>query len=262
MTEMDAVETSGKTIEEAIARALQQLGLDRDQVEIEVLSEGRGGILGIGAEPARVLVSPVFDDEDDDEDDGPDEAEADGREDIAEGTATAAVADEERDGDRPVLSVAEATDLAVETLQTLLDLMGLDTTVQARPPSTPGDGVGLVTAILDVTGEELGLLIGRRGDTLATLQYMLNLLVRRQVHNRVMFGIDVEGYRRRREDSLTGLAQRMADRVRSSGQSITLEPMPPAERRLVHMTLADDPDVLTVSIGEGEARKVAITPRR
>jgi spoIIIJ-associated protein len=75
-------------------------------------------------------------------------------------------------------------------------------------------------------------------------------------------GIDIDGYRRRREESLRSLARRMAERVTSNGQSITLEPMPPNERRIIHLALADHPDVLTVSIGEGESRKVAITPRR
>ena len=163
---------------------------------------------------------------------------------------------------RPSLGVAEAIDEAVDVLQTMLDLMGLDTLVEARPPQTPGDGLDMVTAVLDVSGEDLGVLIGRRGDTLAALQYVLNLIMRRRSRSRLIFGVDVEGYRRRREASLCNLALRMADRVRVSGQSVTLEPMPPAERRIVHIALADDPDVLTVSIGEGDARKVAITPRR
>jgi len=239
MAEMDAVETSGKTIEEAIARGLNELGLDRSQAEVEVLSEGRTGILGIGAGQARVRVWPAAEPDD--------EIESD---------------ESEPPPDRPSLSKTEAIDDAVDVLQTMLDLMGLDTVVEARPPQTPGDGVDLVAAVLDVTGEDLGVLIGRRGDTLASLQYVLNLIMRRRTRSHLIFGVDVEGYRRRREDSLCNLALRMADRVRASGQSLTLEPMPPAERRIVHITLADDPDVLTVSIGEGDARKVAITPRR
>jgi spoIIIJ-associated protein len=122
--------------------------------------------------------------------------------------------------------------------------------------------VGLAQAVLDVSGDDLGLLIGRRGQTLASLQYLVNLIVSRKLQSRASFGVDVEGYRRRREDSLKGLALRMADRVKTTGQSVTLEPMPANERRIVHLTLAGDPKVITVSIGEGEGRKVAITPRR
>ncbi len=120
----------------------------------------------------------------------------------------------------------------------------------------------MIEAVLDVDGDDLGILIGRRGQTLASLQYLLNLIVAKQVNHRVSFGVDVDGYRRRREEALVTLAKRMAARVRGTGRSVTLEPMPPNERRIVHLTLADDPAVMTVSIGEGEARKVAITPSR
>lgn len=119
----------------------------------------------------------------------------------------------------------------------------------------------MVIAVLDVQGDDLGMLIGRRGETLVSLQYMLNLMLARRTATRVMVGVDVGGYRRRREESLRSLAMRTADRVRASGQSVTLEPMPPNERRIIHIALSDNPDVLTVSIGEGEGRKVAITPR-
>jgi len=140
--------------------------------------------------------------------------------------------------------------------------MGLDATVTARIPETAGDGIGMIETVYDIEGEDLGILIGRRGQTLMALQYILNLIVSKHTKRRVSFGIDVDFYRRRREEALIGLAKRMAARVRGTGRSVTLEPMPPAERRIVHIALADDPAVMTVSIGEGEARKVAITPSR
>jgi spoIIIJ-associated protein len=140
--------------------------------------------------------------------------------------------------------------------------MGMDASVEAREPETPGDGLGMIQAVLDIEGEDLGLLIGRRGQTLASLQYLLNLIVAKQLGKRVAFGVDVDGYRRRREDALVSLAKRTASRVRQTGRSVTLEPMPPNERRIIHITLADDPNVITVSIGEGEGRKVAVTPAR
>ena len=157
------------------------------------------------------------------------------------------------------------TDSAVDVLETLLQLMGIEGEVSAREPVTPGDGAGMVAAVLDVSGvddEEQGLVIGRKGETLAALQYMVNLIVNHQTRSHSLFGVDVEGYRQRREKALGDLARRIADRVRENGQAMTLEPMPPAERRIVHIALADDPDVETISIGEGEARKVAITPKR
>ncbi len=227
---MEGVEESGKTVDEAIGKALEKLGLDETEVEIEILSMGRSGILGIGADRARVLVRPKG------------------------GVAAPAP------GAAP--STGEDTDTAVEILERLLGLMNVDASIRVRAPETPGDGLGLVRAVLDVSGEDLGILIGRRGDTLSSLQFLVNLIVSRRLKARTAFGIDVEGYRRRREESLKGLALRMADRVKSTGQSITLEPMPPNERRIVHLALAKDPNVITVSIGEGESRKVAITPRR
>jgi spoIIIJ-associated protein len=144
----------------------------------------------------------------------------------------------------------------------MLQLMGVEASVIAREPETAGDGIGMIEAVLDVEGEDLGILIGRRGQTLSSLQYLLNLIVSKQTNRRVAFGVDVDAYRRRREEALVGLAKRMAARVRGTGRSVTLEPMPPNERRIVHLALAEDAAVMTVSIGEGEARKVAITPTR
>lgn len=219
---MEGVDASGKTVEEAIEKALAELGLERAQVEVEVVKEGRAGILGIGGEEARVVVRP---------------------------RATA---------------VLEGEDVkcAVEVLEALLAHLKVEAAVHVRLPETPGDGVGLVTAVLDVSGDDLGILIGRRGDTLASLQYIVNLIVGRKLKTKTAFGIDVEGYRRRREQSLKNLALRMADRVKSSGQTMTLEPMPPNERRIVHLALAKDASVITESIGEGENRKVVIYPAR
>jgi spoIIIJ-associated protein len=227
---VEGVEADGKTVEEAIEKALEQLGLDRTEVEIEVLSAGRSGILGIGSSEARVLVGP--------------------KSGAAPTTPGAAPA------------TGDGLETAVDTLERLLQLMSVDAAVTVRPPETPGDGLGLVRAVLDISGEDLGILIGRRGNTLSSLQFLVNLMVSRKMKTRTAVGIDVEGYRRRREESLKDLAVRMAARVKSTGQSITLEPMPPNERRIVHLALAKDPTVITVSIGEGESRKVAITPQR
>ena len=139
-------------------------------------------------------------------------------------------------------------------LEQVVDALDLDAEVSVDESPERIEGA--------VEGEDLGLLIGRRGQTLASLQYLVNLIVSKQTNRRVAFAVDVDGYRRRREEALVGLAKRTASRVRTSGRSVTLEPMPPNERRIVHLALQDDPAVVTVSIGEGEARKVAITPSR
>jgi spoIIIJ-associated protein len=242
---MESLEASGKTVDEAVAKGLSQLGLDRSEVDIEVLSVGRPGILGFGGEPARVVLRPLV----------PVGAPPPpSRE--APPTTLASTATESP------LANEEDVRTAAEVLMSLLRLMSIDATVTIREPQTPGDGVGLVKAILDVHGDDLGVLIGRRGDTLASLQYMVNLIVSHRLHTHTLIGIDVEGYRRRREQALTNLARRMAERVKQTRQTVLLEPMPPNERRIVHLALADDPDVTTNSVGEGESRKVGISPRR
>jgi spoIIIJ-associated protein len=282
---VDGVEAEGRTVNEATESALQELGLTRAEVDVEVLSEGRPRLLGFRGEPARVRVTakaaapvveppggaPVIarddddvededfdDDEDYDEDEEYEEEEEEEEEVPAELRKPAAVAPP------PVHVPADAADieLAVNVLKDLIRLMGLEADVSARDPATPGDGVGMIQSVLDVEGEDLGLLIGRRGQTLSSLQYLLNLMVSKQTSKRVAFGVDVDGYRRRREETLVSLAKRTASRVRGTGRSITLEPMPPNERRIIHITLQEDPNVMTVSIGEGEGRKVAITPTR
>jgi len=221
---MEDVEASGKTLDEAIAKALEQLGLDRSQVEVEIISEGRTGLFGLGGENARVLVKPL--------------------------------------GAEQVSVESPTIEMAVQLLRRLLELMDVDADVTPRAPETPGDGLGRASAVLDVNGEDLGLLIGRRGSTLAALQYMVNHMVSRQLKSKALVGVDVERYKRRREEALIGLAQRLADKVKASGRTITLEPMPANERRIVHLALASDPQVVTVSLGEGETRKVLISLKR
>ena len=120
-------------------------------------------------------------------------------------------------------------------------------------------GAGEVGNIpLDIKGEDLGILIGRRGETLSALQYLVNLIISRRLKSRVGVVVDVEGYRQRRYESLRSLARRLAEQVKSTGRSVTLEPMPPNERRIIHLELKDNPDVATQSIGQGEERKIAI----
>jgi len=221
---MQEVEANGKTVDEAIATALGQLQLERSQVEVEVISAGRTGLFGLGGENARVLVRPI---------------------------TTEQVALE-----------SSTIKMAVEFLQRLLELMGIEAEVTARPPETPGDGLGRVSAVLDVTGEDLGILIGRRGSTLAALQYTVNHMVSRQLKSKALVSVDAEGYRRRREENLKGLALRLAEKVKTSGRTITLEPMPANERRIVHLALANDSQIASFSLGDGENRKVAISFKR
>lgn len=157
---------------------------------------------------------------------------------------------------------AEEVDFAAATVDDLLRILDIGSEISIREPVTPGDGLGSVLAVIDIKGEDLGLLIGRRGDTLIALQYLVNLILGRKYPGRGGVTIDVEHYKHRNEERIMNMAKRMADRVRESGNSITLEPMSAAERRLVHMLFADDPELETNSIGEGENRKVVISSKR
>jgi len=144
--------------------------------------------------------------------------------------------------------------MAKGVLENLLDLTGITASVTLGM-----EGGGDQTAItLDIEGEDLGILIGRRGETLSSLQYLVNLIISRHLKSRVGVVVDVEGYRQRRYESLRFLARRMADQVRSTGRSVTLESMPAGERRIIHIELRDSPYVITQSIGQGEGRKIAI----
>jgi len=209
-------EFSDKTVEQAIAKGLAELGMAHDAVQIEIIREGSRGILGIGGEDAVVCLTPLV--------------------------STEAVADD---------TVA----MASEMLATLLNQMG----IHARVESQPDDASESPNAfVLNIIGDDLGVLIGRRGETLRDLEYVMRLMVAQKTGKPAKLSVDVEGYRIRRERVLRELAKRMADRVTTSRQPITLEAMPPNERRIIHLTLRDHPNVRTNSIGEGEHRRVMI----
>jgi spoIIIJ-associated protein len=245
---MESVEVSAKSVDEAIDIALQDLGLKRSQVTIEVLTAGKPGVFGFGGEQARVRVTAiegaeVRPTEDFEEEAMPDELlDARGQIDLA-------------DLDSEEVRVAE------EHLRDLIRLMDIDAEVTVREPETAADGAGRASAVLDIEGEDLGLLIGRRGSTLSALQYLVNVMMTRKTGSKVLVTVDVEHYHRRREETLRNLARRMSDRVRQSRRPITLEPMPANERRIIHLALAEDPGVVTGSVGVGEDRKVVIRPK-
>lgn len=211
---MESLETSAKTVEEAVALALEKLGASRDEVEVVVLKEGKPGFLGLGGEEATVRVL---------------------RRQSEEARQAAAI-------------------LAEEVLERLLSLMNVSASIEQKEPSEEGRAL----IFLEITGDDLGILIGRRGQTLSSLQYLLYLMVSHQLKAHVPVTVDVAGYRERRQEALKNLAWRMAERVMATGQPVPLEPMPASERRIIHLAIQDYPGVITQSIGEGEDRKVTI----
>ena len=227
MEEATEIIMSARTVDEAIELGLKELDADRDEAEVEILSRGKAGFLGIGAEVARVRVTRI----------------SAGR--------NAAGMPATGDGETTAAGVATAA------VGRILEAANVNVTRTLRAANDPESG----GPIIDLAGEDSGLLIGRRGQTLQALQFLVNLIVRKQFEG-VRVVLDVENYRQRREFQLRDMAIKVAARVTQTNRSITLEPMPPADRRIIHTSLTDNPDVSTESTGEGEGRKVTIMPKR
>ena len=227
---MKSIEISARTVAEAIQLALAQLAKDRDEVAIEVLEAGSE------EEEALVRVTVVDDDE------------------------PAQASQEQPAGSTDVEKIARGI---LEDLLERMDIHAYVTAVRSSVPDQRGEPEETLTLHVEGADEDaMGLLIGRRGETLRSLQFMVNLLVSRKVQKWPQVVVDVGNYRQRRQESLEGLARRMAERVRQSGRPLTLEPMGAYERRIVHLALRSDPTVYTESSGEGDNRKVVIYPAK
>jgi spoIIIJ-associated protein len=153
-------------------------------------------------------------------------------------------------------------EVAQGVLETLLERMGIEASVELQGEPAGSEEKPGEQLTFDVMGDDLGILIGRRGQTLASLQFMVRLIVSHQTKRWVPIVVDIESYRRRRSEKLEALAERLAEQVRERGRPFTLRPMLPYERRIIHLALADYPNVTTESIGEGESRRVVIRPQR
>lgn len=245
-----SVEVTAKTVEEAIERGLAQLGASREEVEIEVLHPGRSGVLGLGAQDASVRLTRIV---------------------APQAKAETAVAVEEAAERPPVGQKAEppfladwppeTVELAVNLLQDLIDRMGIKGKVLARVSDEFSDEEGVHTLVLNVTGKDLGILIGRQAETLQALQYIVRLMLSKRLARWEPVVVDVESYRVRRQRALQRLALRMAERAVSTRRRVILEAMPANERRIIHLALREHPGVITKSIGEGDHRKVTIIPK-
>lgn len=279
-----SVTVSAKTVDEAIAEAERELGVPRERLDITVITEGSKGFLGMRAENARILAMVV----------GGAPAATTGQprtdtttsraETIAEPTpmidntttrgSAPPVVDvageetfepaDEYDDEVPLDQSAspgnraqqnqETAALAQEILETLLHGMDLRARVSVRALADP--------IVLDIETDNGGLLIGRRGETLSALQYLVNVLIGKRTRRWTKVVIDVEHWRDRRAETLRALALRQADRVRQQRRSIALDPMPANERRIVHLTLQDQRDIETHSEGEEPNRRLVISLKR
>jgi spoIIIJ-associated protein len=288
-----SVETSGRTVEQAVEAALARLGRTLEDVEVSVLREPSRGMLGFGAHDAIVRVSerigdpigqavrstaaatatpssfvgepdavPVAEDE---AEDFADEDEAFTDEDEGDDEEETILYDPHQDSDdlaparelpadrEEILEVGR--EVVVDILQHMTvygDVMATWTEAQDEQ-DTPA-------LLLEVVGDDLGILIGRKGETLRDLQYLVRLIVARKVGGSVNIVVDVEEYKARRERTLRQLARRTADRVIATGRAVHMEPMNSYERRIVHLELRGMKGIHTQSSGEGERRKVGIFP--
>ena len=255
MNQRTTLEIIAPTVEEAIAQGLAQLGLTADAVSVEVLDAGNKAFFGLGRTQVRVrlTVNPPQ---------GEIEAQAE----------DAQVRQVER---KPEPSPVQASPLSREAaaqpehdalldrtesvVSKMLHLLNLQAQVSANYGSTERDGRHNIH--VDIRGNDLSILIGRRSETLSAFQYIASLIVGKEEQQFVQLTVDVEGYRDRREKQLIQMAKRVADQVAKSGRRQTLEPMPSAERRIIHIALRDHPDVRTESTGDEPYRKVTVLPK-
>jgi spoIIIJ-associated protein len=207
---MKSIETTGKTVDEAITAAIEELGVTREQATIEILEEaGKRGLFGLlGAKLARVKV--FYEDD-------------------------------------PGV-------LAGQFIQGVCQAMD----VEAQCDIVEQEG----HICANISGSELGILIGRRGDTLEALQFLTNLAVSKRLNEKVRVLVDVEGYRQRREETLLRLAKRLSEKVKRTGNRIVLEPMNSHERRIMHTALQDESSITTFSEGEEPNRRIVISLKR
>jgi spoIIIJ-associated protein len=233
------LEIIAPSIEEAIEEGLAKLGLSEDEVEVEVLDEGTKGLFGLGSRQTRIRLTVAEDDE-------ITVYEAETGDDDVKMPQTGA--DVEQD---------HILEIARETVSDLLEMMKVPAEVTASY-GEPDDDRSRAPIYVDIHGQDLSILIGRKAETLNALQYISRLIIGKELEQSVHLIVDVEGYRRRRERQIRQLVKRVADQVRATGRSQALEPMVPAERRLAHIELRNDPDLFTQSTGEGNRRKVVI----
>lgn len=238
------IDVTGANLEEAIESGLQQLGLSRNDVIIEIIEEGSRGMLGIGAREAKVRLTPL---------------RAPAPPIVSTPAPSARRPAEYVEDDTSDMTDREA-EIAAEVVKELLSQMGIQSGVKVYR-AEPASEEGAPPWVLDIQGSDLGVLIGRHGETLDALQYITRLIVSRELQGRANIVLDVEGYKSRREGALRKLAQTMASQARQLGRTMTLEPMPPNERRIIHVTLRDDDTVTTESVGTGDQRRVTIIPR-
>jgi spoIIIJ-associated protein len=241
--ERTKLEVIAPSVEEAVEKGLSDLGLTRDDVEVEILDEGKRGLFGLNTRQARIalkiktnLASPAK---------AQKEPESEAKPKVSNEETKTSLADE-----------PEEVSIARETINIMLEKMNVDAVVNVRLGEAEDNRVQPV--LVDIEGNDLSFLIGRKAETINALQYITSLIVSREVGRWIPLQIDVQHYRMRREEEVRKLARRIAEQVVTTGRKQVLEPMPPNERRIVHLELRENLYVETESIGEEPRRKVTV----
>ncbi|MEI8131813.1 MAG: RNA-binding cell elongation regulator Jag/EloR [Leptolinea sp.] len=246
--EKTTLEIIAPSVDEAIVRGIIQLGISREALDVEILDSGNKGIFGLGGRQARVRLLVKNGD-------------------VVTSSISNPVVNEKKQT-APVLKTSQLVDgvedrilrASRETVTELLDKMKVIAQVTAHytEPNEPGEQRKVM---VDINGDDLSILIGRRSETMNALQYIASLIVSKELEEWVPLVIDIQGYRARRTRQLQQLAHRMAEQVLKTGRRQTLEPMPSNERRIIHVELSTSAHVFTESTGEEPYRKVVIVPK-
>lgn len=241
---MVSIEMTGKTVEEALEAALAELHTTKENVDVEILEEPKDGLFGLfGGRKARIKVTVKI---------APAEEKAgeQGEKCLTETKETIAAV--EAKATKTVVNNDEAIKMAKDFLMKIFDAMKIQVVMEKFVSKEDG------SVTFKLHGADMGILIGKHGQTLDSLQYLTNLVANKNSAERIRIMIDIEDYRERRAHTLTRLALRLAERVKRSGDRVVLEPMNPHERKIIHMALQNDNRVNTLSEGEDPYRKVVI----
>lgn len=273
----ESVKSSAKTVELAIEQGLSQLNLTQNDVEIEVVKEGKSGFLGIGAEDAVVVLTPVnnLEQETNLVTENLPEPQHTTNGDSSNGDSvvkhqpspvtpqqdTSNIAADTDDNTESEEIDSELMEKAKTILENILAYMSVKGNVSVRIGEDLVEEGERAPLTLDITGPDLGLLIGRRGETLQALQFIIRQILSKEAGRWLPLVVDVESYLVRRRKSLKQLAKRMADKVVFSRRKVVLEPMTAGERRIIHLQLRNHKQVYTSSVGEKDRRKVVILPK-
>ena len=235
---MSTQQFQGKTVEEATKLALEELKANLEEVNIEIISPGKSGILGLGGEPALIEVTI--------EDDGK----------STKPKTTKKSSKKKADVPRREMDIVDedTAKLAVDLVNYILSSLEVDVKTFFRDQ----DDFDNKSVYFEIEGDDSGLIIGRKGETLRSLEFLISFIIKRQLDKKVRVILDVEGYQERRRQNIASLAESAADKVIKSGKPVKMDPMSPFDRRIVHLSLEKQSKITTESEGSGSRRQVVI----